>query len=130
MELLPQEIVYESDLRNPVRGTWWTPAEDAVLVDSYGTVPNWQLAEWIGRTRNMIIGRAYRLGLKFAMRKDKRLPPNPRRFPDLPEKGCQYGIGDPRSPGFHWCGEKIVPFRAWCAKHLHTVYFVLRKDGE
>jgi IS30 family transposase len=55
----------------PVRSlSSWTRAEDAVLRRRYGKPPNSAatIARELGRTRNEVIGRAYRLGLKVNAR--------------------------------------------------------------
>lgn len=51
----------------------WTPEEDAAILANYHEVGTRVLAEQLGRTRNMIIGRARRLGLSHA---------RPRRTPE------------------------------------------------
>ena len=35
--------------------------------------------------------------------------------------GCRYGIGDPRSDGFGFCGARQVRGR-YCARHAEIVY--------
>lgn len=30
---------------------------------------------------------------------------------------CRWPIGDPGSPGFHFCGRTVVPLKSWCPGH-------------
>lgn len=37
-------------------------------------------------------------------------------------KSCSWPMGDPKQPGFHFCGEPSEPGRPYCANHCHQAY--------
>ncbi|TXH33601.1 MAG: GcrA cell cycle regulator [Rhodospirillaceae bacterium] len=37
-------------------------------------------------------------------------------------KNCSWPVGDPKQPGFHFCGEPAEPGRPYCAEHCHVAY--------
>jgi len=37
-------------------------------------------------------------------------------------KNCSWPVGDPKQPGFHFCGEPAEPGRPYCAHHCHVAY--------
>ncbi|MGH6891348.1 MAG: GcrA family cell cycle regulator, partial [Dongiaceae bacterium] len=37
-------------------------------------------------------------------------------------KSCSWPVGDPKQPGFHFCGEPSEPGRPYCAHHCHQAY--------
>lgn len=37
-------------------------------------------------------------------------------------KSCSWPVGDPKQPGFHFCGEPAEPGRPYCANHCHVAY--------
>lgn len=37
-------------------------------------------------------------------------------------KSCSWPVGDPKQPGFHFCGEPAEPGRPYCADHCHVAY--------
>lgn len=37
-------------------------------------------------------------------------------------KSCSWPVGDPKQPGFHFCGEPSQPGRPYCAHHCHQAY--------
>jgi GcrA cell cycle regulator len=57
-------------------------------------------------------------------------PPAPREQPrNYPParahggtKSCSWPMGDPKQPGFHFCGEPSEPGRPYCANHCHQAY--------
>jgi GcrA cell cycle regulator len=116
-----------------------------------------------GVTRNAVIGKAHRLGLRgrpSPIRRDEtgaiarsapvtrvsvpapatvkaELPPveAPRAAapiaPAAPApakalggsmKSCSWPMGDPKQPGFHFCGSEAVPGRPYCATHCGMAY--------
>ena len=101
----------------------------------------------LGVSRNAIAGKAHRLGLP------KRNSPisksgDPRKNQDvsnletskeLPLKillrevewsrnRCCWPIGDPKLPGFSFCGTSIVPGRPYCEEHSNLAYTTTRES--
>lgn len=37
-------------------------------------------------------------------------------------KACSWPVGDPKQPGFHFCGEPAEPGRPYCGQHCHMAY--------
>jgi GcrA cell cycle regulator len=37
-------------------------------------------------------------------------------------KSCSWPVGDPKQPGFHFCGEPAEPGRPYCPQHCHMAY--------
>jgi GcrA cell cycle regulator len=119
-----------------------------------------------GVTRNAVIGKAHRLGLRgrpSPIRRDDSAPARsagPRIVPaaqpvkaELPAvevsrevprsstpitqpaptsqskvagaggmRGCSWPMGDPKQPGFHFCGAEAVPGRPYCTTHCGMAY--------
>jgi GcrA cell cycle regulator len=115
-----------------------------------------------GVTRNAVIGKAHRLGLRgrpSPIRRDENgaaiarpapaprvsvpqpakaeLPPvevsraaaMPAPAPSQPKtaqggggRTCSWPMGDPKQPGFHFCGSEAVPGRPYCASHCGMAY--------
>jgi len=127
-----------------------------------------RIAELLGGiTRNAVIGKAHRLGLRgrpSPIRRDESHEPGqpasrPSRIsapaaalaeeltrdiqpppeapmpapvaPPMPaaaktlrsgSKACSWPMGDPKQPGFHFCGEEAEPGRPYCAAHCLQAY--------
>lgn len=85
-------------------------------------------------TRNAVIGKAHRLGLKgrpSPIRKEKTTAPKPvRRAAAAPvarttrvsDRQCHWPIGHPREPGFHFCGAPAVADKPYCEQHCAVAY--------
>lgn len=41
---------------------------------------------------------------------------------DLTSTSCRWPIGDPKDEDFHFCGEKALPDKPYCAKHAAIAY--------
>ena len=41
---------------------------------------------------------------------------------------CQWPIGDPTKPDFHFCGESAVPSKPYCAEHCAVAYVIKSRD--
>jgi len=37
-------------------------------------------------------------------------------------RSCSWPVGDPKQPGFHFCGAEAVPGRPYCASHCSLAY--------
>ncbi len=101
----------------------------------------------IGVSRNAIAGKAHRLGLP------KRNSPisksgDPRKNQETTSKNtkqqlplkimlrevewsrnrCCWPIGDPKLPGFSFCGTSIIPGRPYCEEHSNLAYTNTRES--
>jgi GcrA cell cycle regulator len=108
-----------------------------------------RIGSLLGVSKNAVIGKAHRLKLpprpspikQGAPKKLKRVPapkvvarkihPAPRRYYSSAVQGssCLWPIGDPREPGFHFCGGQAVPGKPYCAEHVSRAY-VHRTQGD
>ncbi len=107
------------------------------------------IGKQIGLSKNAVIGKAHRLGLKPRPSPIKRsvVKPLPKPFepvvpvaadptpsPPMPvvtppkERSsgpkCLWPIGDPGDADFHFCGKNIVPGKPYCADHCAKAYIV------
>ena len=79
-----------------------------------------QIADHLGDvTRNAVIGKAHRLGLSSR--------PSPIKRTNHPitgttERMCQWPIGNPREPNFHFCNKQASPDRPYCSDHCAMAY--------
>ena len=82
-----------------------------------------------GTTRNAVIGKAHRMGLSV---KQIKPPVEVEPEPPMPVvvapvaptsgRGCQWPVGDPKQPDFHFCGQPSEIGRPYCAKHCAIAY--------
>ena len=101
----------------------------------------------IGVSRNAIAGKAHRLGLPKRNspisksgdpRKNQELSTknNTKRLPlkimlrevEWSRNRCCWPIGDPKLPGFSFCGTSIVPGRPYCEEHSNLAYTNTRES--
>ena len=101
----------------------------------------------IGVSRNAIAGKAHRLGLPKRNspisksgdpRKNQETSPK-NTLQQLPLKimlrevewsrnRCCWPIGDPKLPGFSFCGTSIIPGRPYCEEHSNLAYTNTRES--
>ena len=101
----------------------------------------------LGVSRNSIAGKAHRLGLpkrnspiskSGEPRKNKSIS-NFETSKELPLKillrevewsrnRCCWPIGDPKLPGFSFCGTSIMPGRPYCEEHSNLAYTATRES--
>ena len=101
----------------------------------------------LGVSRNSIAGKAHRLGLpkrnspiskSGEPRKNKNIS-NFETSKELPLKillrevewsrnRCCWPIGDPKLPGFSFCGTSIMPGRPYCEEHSNLAYTATRES--
>ena len=101
----------------------------------------------IGVSRNAIAGKAHRLGLPkrnspISKSGDPRknqvssLKENTKQLPlklllrevEWSRNRCCWPIGDPKLPGFSFCGTSIVPGRPYCEEHSNLAYTNTRES--
>lgn len=107
----------------------------------------WSAAQIAGRfgdiSRSAVLGKARRLGLasrsdtsrqriKVKTREDHSnsgpsllsTEPAPKRIPllELRHDMCRWPYGDPKQPGFGFCGHKQVPGLSYCTSHARRAF--------
>lgn len=103
-----------------------------------------QIAKELGEgvTRNAVIGKAHRLGLKSRpspVKSDKKkaaakpaAKPTPKKVVakkskkinllDLTERTCKWPIGHPGEEDFHFCGKESIQGHPYCQGHCEEAY--------
>jgi GcrA cell cycle regulator len=111
----------------------WNEASIAVLRKLYALgVPTRIIAAELGMTKNMVIGKAGRLGLEHPNSTSPvpiyRPPYRDIETPDF--RHCQYPIGNVGEPGFRFCGDPAKIRSSYCEAHHAKCYRVLQdRDG-
>ena len=101
----------------------------------------------IGVSRNAIAGKAHRLGLPkrnspisksgdprknqktFSKKIEQQLPLKIMlREVEWSRNRCCWPIGDPKLPGFSFCGTSIIPGRPYCEEHSNLAYTNTRES--
>ena len=101
----------------------------------------------LGVSRNSIAGKAHRLGLpkrnspisKSGEPRKNKIASNFETSKELPLKillrevewsrnRCCWPIGDPKLPGFSFCGTSIMPGRPYCEEHSNLAYTATRES--
>lgn len=121
----------------------WTAEREAELRELWATdMMPLEISRRMGMTKNQVLGKAYRLILPPKKQRRSDAPPPPRRrvreveekrsmyAAPLAARTCQYPHGDPRKPGFHFCGDLVVPGKPYCAAHCAVAYTVYRTKTE
>lgn len=88
------------------------------------------IAFGFGVTKNVVIGKARRLGLGLhpnagppqSHRWPRKAMPGPYPCETIGPNDCRWPIGHPDKPDFRFCGEPAVPGRSYCAKHAAVAY--------
>jgi|AACY02.16.fsa_nt_gi Uncharacterized protein conserved in bacteria len=70
-----------------------------------------------GLTRNAVIGKANRIGLRAAAARPKQA-----QDPENTGQGCQWPIGHPGAQDFHFCGAPREQGRPYCSPHCAVAY--------
>jgi GcrA cell cycle regulator len=105
----------------------WTPDQDQTLIDlkATGLTASQIVAQMKNSlTRNAVIGRLHRLGIKGGgrpwtdERREKFKVPKPDRV----------AIGDPREPDFRFCTKTRHGSHVYCADHCYTAYPKMREQ--
>ena len=89
-----------------------------------------EIGKRLGISKNAVVGKAHRLGLKGRpspiKRHQKAVPPKKKarvfKLIDLSSQTCRWPIGDPKHDNFHFCGDSIVPGKPYCAEHCAAAY--------
>lgn len=78
-----------------------------------------EIGERLGMTKNAIIGKAHRIGLKA-----RRASPRRSRAQLLKLNGqtCQWPSGDPGTAEFRFCGTPAIRGKSYCPDHYARAY--------
>ena len=126
---MENNFVWDEDKLNKLRKLW----DDGLPITKIGNE--------IGVSRNAIAGKAHRMGLPKRnspisksgdLRKNQETN-NSDNSGELPLKimlrdvewsrnRCCWPIGDPKLPGFAFCGTRIIPGRPYCEEHSNLAY--------
>lgn len=97
-----------------------------------------EIGKKLGVSKNAVVGKAHRLGLKSrpspikrpapkkkkaaAKPKQKAAPKQKVTIMDLTGHTCRWPIGDPRDDGFHFCGKHCDIGTPYCKDHASQAY--------
>ena len=110
-------------------------------------LPITKIGNELGVSRNAIAGKAHRMGLpkrnspisnsgdprksqkKIVEENNKELPLKILlRDVEWSRNRCCWPIGDPKLPGFSFCGISIIPGRPYCEEHSNLAYTNTRES--
>ena len=97
-----------------------------------------QIADAMGLSKGAVIGKNRRINRPWENM------PQPKKTPHalvispvktVPRaagtyRACQFPIGDPRKPSFHFCNAASVPGKPYCADHCAIAYIQVRDRRE
>ena len=90
-----------------------------------------EIGKRLGVSKNAVVGKAHRLGLKGRPSPIKRQPNKPvevkketRVFTltDLSAATCRWPIGDPKHEDFRFCGKPVAASKPYCGEHCSVAY--------
>jgi GcrA cell cycle regulator len=90
-----------------------------------------EIGKRLGVSKNAVVGKAHRLGLKGRPSPIKRQhkavevkKEAPRIFTltDLSAQTCRWPIGDPKHENFRFCGKPVYAGKPYCSEHCATAY--------
>lgn len=122
----------------------WTEERIEELKDLWAEgLTTGEIGKRLGVSKNAVVGKAHRLGLKGRPSPIKRAS-QPRKKPtaekkepepkirsivDLSAHTCRWPIGDPREAGFHFCGQPSMAGKPYCAEHAAIAYVGSNKSS-
>ena len=88
-----------------------------------------EIADIIGDnvSRNAIIGKAHRLALAGRPSPIKKKEQKHTTLQRLTERMCKWPVGDPKKPGFYFCGKVVDVTVTYCPEHRSMAYTTPRK---
>jgi GcrA cell cycle regulator len=92
-----------------------------------------EIGRRLGVSKNAVVGKAHRLSLT-ARPSPVKLTGKPRRKPaprivEAAGPTCCWPVGHPGEKGFHFCGERPMPGKPYCADHAAVAYVRPRHHG-
>ena len=93
-----------------------------------------EIGRRLGVSKNAVVGKAHRLSLTPRPSPVKIVPGQPRRRPqprivELVGPSCCWPVGHPGEKGFHFCGERPVAGKPYCADHAAVAYVRPKNRG-
>jgi len=103
-----------------VEGTW-TPERIARLTQLWEEgITTAEIGRRIGVTKNAVIGKVHRLGLVPRVVTQK--PPPRRNVFEFVGPACMWPFGHPGDDDFHFCGDRPMAGKPYCANHSAVAY--------
>jgi len=91
-----------------------------------------EIGKRLGVSKNAVVGKAHRLGLKGRPSPIKRQQGKPAEakkvetriftLTDLSAQTCRWPIGDPKHEDFRFCGRSVAAGKPYCAEHCSVAY--------
>ena len=91
-----------------------------------------EIGKRLGTSKNAVVGKAHRLGLKGRpspiKRQDVKVAPAKKpeiriyTLTDLSAQTCRWPIGDPKHEDFRFCGKGVIACKPYCGEHCATAY--------
>jgi GcrA cell cycle regulator len=101
--------------------TIWTPELIAQLSGLWEEgLSTAEIGRRLGITKNAVVGKAHRLELN--PRPSPLKSPPVRRSLGVSGPTCSWPHGHPGEKGFHFCGERTLPGKPYCAEHAALAY--------
>ena len=87
-----------------------------------------EIGKRLGISKNAVVGKAHRLGLKgrpSPIKRPTRATPEPKKqqevrvftLTDLSSQTYRWPIGDPKHEDFRFCGKPVYPSQPYCLEH-------------
>ena len=115
----------------------WTEERIALLTQLWTEgIATSEIGRRLDVTKNAVVGKVHRLGLPKRQSPIQRKPAAKKKAPEpevvtldkLRPGMCAWPIGDPGTPGFHFCGEKSTEGKPYCEPHCEQAYVRNVKD--
>lgn len=80
-------------------------------------------------SKNAVVGKVHRIGLVPRVKPTPKPPRPADAFEDLKPSDCRWPIGHPGELEFHFCGERALPAKPYCADHAAIAYAKMAPGG-
>ncbi|MCQ2965799.1 MAG: GcrA family cell cycle regulator [Alphaproteobacteria bacterium] len=130
----------------------WTDEKIADLIRYWNEgMTTGEIGKKLGVSKNAVVGKAHRLGLpgrpspirrdvntcsttsekskqtaktegKVSTKAIKKTKTIGVSLNDLTHTSCRWPEGDPKEPGFHFCGKEALPDKPYCREHCKIAY--------
>lgn len=83
-----------------------------------------KIGNFLGFSKNSVIGKVHRLGLpkRFSPVKRKPIFPKPPKLADIQPGQCLWPEGDINDEEFYFCGQPVAMNRPYCEPHCRRAY--------